>query len=76
MTNFPKGNVLPDQVRNAISAYLKKASHDHPVVISRAMNDIRLNSGRTAMSDEDLKLEIAGEALKVGLNIHFDEPNG
>lgn len=73
MASHPKGNVLPNHVREAIRAYLVKASHDRPVVISSAVRDIKARN-RLEISDEDLKTEVANEAIKVGLNIHFDGP--
>lgn len=75
MTGYPKGNLLPDHVRNAIRAYLKKAPREHPVVISRAVRDIRARND-LSMSDEDLDKSIAEEAIKAGLHIHFYGPNG
>lgn len=73
MTSYPKGNVLPNHVRNAIRAYLKKASPERPVVISSAVRDIQARN-HLKMSDEELTTSIADEAIKAGLNIHFDGP--
>jgi hypothetical protein len=73
MTSYPKGNLLPDHVRNAIRAYLRKASRERPVVISSAVRDIQARN-HLGMSDEDLTKSIADEAIKAGLNIHFDGP--
>ncbi|MFU0504603.1 hypothetical protein [Pseudaminobacter sp. NGMCC 1.201702] len=74
MTSYPKGNLLPDHVRNAIRAYLRKASPERPVVISSAMREIRPLS-EPEVPDDELKISIATEALKAGLNIHFDGPD-
>lgn len=75
MISDPKGNVLPDQVRNAIRAYLKKVSPERPVVIALAVKDIQSLS-KLEMSDADLTMSIATEALDADLNVHFDGPNG
>lgn len=75
MTNYPKGNILPDHVRNAIRTYLREASPERPVVISRAVRDIKLRSNLD-LSDDDLTTSVATEAIKAGFNIHFDGPNG
>lgn len=75
MTAYPKGNVLPDHVRIAIRAYLKKASRERPVVISRAVREIQSLS-KSGVPDGDLTTSIATEAIEAGLNIHFDGPDG
>ncbi|RUM95426.1 hypothetical protein EET67_23365 [Pseudaminobacter arsenicus] len=74
MTSYPKRNLLPDHIRNAIRAYLRKASPDRPVVISSVMREIRTLS-EPELADDELKINIATEALEAGLNIHFDGPN-
>lgn len=75
MASYPKGNVLPDHVRNAIRAYLKNRSPERPVVISKAVREIQALSN-SDLSDEELTHSIATEAVEAGLNIHFDGPNG
>jgi hypothetical protein len=73
MASYPKGNVLPDHVRNAIRAYLEKRSPDRPIVISSAVRDIQAQN-HFEMSDKELTAGIATEAIEAGLNIHFDGP--
>lgn len=73
MTTCPKGNVLPNHVRDAITAYLKKASRERPVVISSAVRHIKASS-HLQIPDEELRMDVASEALNIGLNIHFDGP--
>lgn len=73
MTSYPNGNVLPTHVRSAIRAYLMKASREHPVVISSAVRDIKARVDLD-IPDEELRKDVASEAIKAGLNVHFDRP--
>lgn len=64
---------LAPEVRAAVAIFLQNYKRgETPFAISEALDAVRRVFPAMTLSDNDLTDAIAGEAVAVGLNIHFD----